>query len=110
MAKFFRNKCDQCRCYCIFLYLQESYGILIKCTHCGDKSIFEKEEMEKIETSIIQIERYLKILEPFFPQLKSLTKYGDFVKPPINVLNNGQEMDDQFGSNFANSLFSFQFN
>ncbi len=108
MAKFFRNKCDNCGCYSIFLYLQDKKDIILKCTHCGHKIIFEQAEKKKIETSIHQIEKFLKIIELHFPDLKYLTKYGDFVKPPFKVLHNG--IDNPFELNFFNELFSFEFN
>lgn len=108
MAKFFRNKCDECQCYSIFLYVQNKHDILLKCTHCGNKIIFQQDEKKKIETSIHQIERFLKIIEPYFPELKYLTKYGDFIKPPFKVLHKG--IDAQFELRFFNDLFSFQFN
>jgi len=107
MAKFFRNKCEKCYCYCIFLYIQDKNEVVLKCTHCGNKSIFKQNDSAKIETLISQIEKYLKIVERHFPDLKYLTKYGDYVKPSFHTVHYG--IEKKFGLDFFNDLFSFQF-
>lgn len=85
MGQLFRNKCEFCRCYCIFEYIIDKNDISLKCTHCKNLVHYSLEEQGKIENKIKEVEAIIKVIEPYYPDLQKLKRKGDFARPPFKI-------------------------
>jgi len=91
MRQLFRNKCDFCRCYCIFEYTIINKEIIIKCTHCQNQLYYMLDEQGKIENKIKEVEAIIKVIAPHYPDLQKLKSWGDFARPPFKTFQKSDE-------------------
>ncbi len=79
MEIIYRSKCNFCGCWSIHRAIINDVPITVECTGCSNKS-YVSQSIDDFKKVIKQEEKGVRILENFYPELKTLCNPGDSLK------------------------------